>query len=90
MERKGSTVSRKEVQAFVGALAGKSNKGVFITTSGFTNEAIEYVEKLADKTVILIDSRKLAELMIKYNLGVVARNKYEIKEVDVDYFGEEN
>jgi restriction system protein len=79
-------VSRPDVQAFVGALHGKgADKGVFMTTSRFTEEAQRYAEAVPTR-VILIGGRKLAELMIEYDVGVTRRQKFEIKAVDIDYF----
>jgi restriction system protein len=81
-------ISRPEVQKFVGALHGKrARKGIFITTSRFTNEAREYVSHI-DPKVILIDGKRLAELMIDNSVGVSTATKYEIKRLDSDYFGE--
>ena len=58
-----STVGRPEVQKFVGALQGKrARKGVFITTSSFSSEAVDFVKKIETK-VILIKGTQLAELM---------------------------
>jgi len=83
------TVGRPEIQKFVGALHGKrAKKGVFITTGRFSNDAIDYVENI-DPKVILIDGQTLSELMIDYDLGVSVSNKYEIKKIDSDYFEEE-
>lgn len=78
-------VSRPMVQAFVGALNGAPN-GVFITTSGFTSEAIDYASKYPNATLSLIDGHRLTELMIKYGLGVATERVIEIKRVDSDYF----
>ncbi len=84
-----SKVSRPQVQSFVGALTGNnSNKGVFITTSDFTNEARSYVSGLNLK-VILINGERLANLMIDYGIGVTTRIIYEIKNLDYDYFSVE-
>ena len=81
-------VGRSEIQAFVGALHGKhAKKGVFITTSGFTSDAIKYAEGI-DIKVVLIDGNKMADLMIDYGVGVATNRMYEIKELDTDYFGE--
>ena len=80
------TVGRKEIQSFVGALAGqKATKGVFITTSEFAHTAIDYAKQVSQK-VILIDGDRLADLMTQYNIGVTLRHSYEIKHVDGDYF----
>ena len=85
--QKGNNVGRKELQSFVGALAGQSGrKGVFITTSSFTREALEY--NPSNVKIAKIDGKRLADLMIAYNLGVSAKVTYEIKRVDTDYFEE--
>ena len=83
-----STVGRPDVQGFVGALAGKqANKGVFITTSNFSQEAIQFARNISQK-VILIDGARLAELMIEHNVGVSTTQTFTIKRVDSDYFEE--
>lgn len=83
-----SNVGRPEIQSFVGALAGKkATKGVFITTSAFHENATGYAEGLHQK-VILIDGRRLAELMIEHNIGVAEEHAYRIKKIDSDYFDE--
>ena len=81
-------IGRPVVQSFVGALNGARN-GVFITTSSFTQEAIDYALSYPNATISLIDGRKLTNLMIKYNLGVATESVVEIKRVDSDYFEEE-
>jgi restriction system protein len=81
-----NSVGRPDIQAFVGALEMKrARKGVFITTSQFSKEAREYCQ-LIEKKVVLIDGRKLAELMIQYGLGVSTKQSYEVKAVDTDFF----
>lgn len=81
-----STIGRKEIQSFVGALAGKqANKGVFITTSGFKQTATEYAENVPQK-VILINGTRLADLMIEHNIGVSTVRTVELKRLDSDYF----
>lgn len=81
----GTRVGRKEIQAFVGAMQ-EVNKGVFITTSSFTREAIQYANNQQQKRLKLIDGKELAESMIKYGVGVVPKKKYVIFEIDQDYF----
>lgn len=79
-------VGRPDVQGFVGALTGKfAKKGVFITTSNFTQEALDYAKKL-DRSVVLIDGSELVRLMIEHNIGVSILATYQIKKVDSDYF----
>jgi restriction system protein len=84
-----TTVGSVEVQSFVGALAGvKARKGVFITTSKFSRDAIAYAAALENK-VILIDGDRLTELMFEYGLGVSTLNTYNVKRVDNDFFDED-
>ena len=84
-----NTVGRPEIQKFVGALQGqRARKGVFITTSDFTKEAVNYVSQVETK-VILIDGEQLAQLMIDHHLGVSTVSSYEIKKPDSDYFAED-
>jgi restriction system protein len=81
-------VGRPEIQNFVGAIAGKkAGKGIFITTSDFHENAREYATSLHQK-LVLIDGRRLAELMIEHNIGVAPEQPYIIKNVDTDYFEE--
>ena len=81
-----NTVGRPEIQKFVGALHGKrAKKGVFLTISSFSHDAIEYV-KTIDPRVVLIDGAKLAQLMIDFDVGVSTAHTYNIKRVDSDYF----
>jgi restriction system protein len=83
------SVERPEVQVFAGALDGYGvNKGIFITTSDFTKDSKEYVQKLTNKKIILIDGYKLAEYMIDFNVGITIQEVYEVKRIDNDYFEE--
>ena len=85
----GNVVGRPELHKFVGALAGQgAKKGIFITTSNFTKEALDYTPKNETK-IVLIDGEQLAQLMIDYNLGCTTQQTYELKKLDSDYFGEE-
>ena len=79
------TVARPEIQAFVGAIAGRGGKGLFVTTAKFSQGAVEYARS---QHIILIDGMKLAECMIEYNFGVTVKRTYEIKAVDTDVFAD--
>ncbi len=84
-----NVVGSKKVRNFVGGLAGqRASKGVFITTSNFTKDALEYVRTIPHK-VILIDGETLAQLMIENDVGVSKVTSYDIKKIDSDYFEEE-
>ncbi len=79
------TVTRPEIQKFAGALIGKkAKKGVFITTSNFSKEAIEYADITGN--IVLIDGEMLARLMIEYDVGVSKVKSYDVKKMDTDYF----
>ncbi|MEP7356945.1 MAG: restriction endonuclease [Anaerolineales bacterium] len=80
------TVGSQELREFVGALSGrKANKGVYMTTSIFSDDARAYVQNVPQK-IVLIDGQHLAQLMIDYEVGVATAQKYEVKRVDLDYF----
>lgn len=83
------TVSRPEIQKFVGALQGqRARKGVFITTSNFSAGAKDYASRI-DSRIVLIDGEQLAQLMIDYDMGVSSMASYELKRIDSDYFIED-
>lgn len=87
-KRWDGSVGRPEVQKFVGALHGKrAKKGVFITSGSFSPDALAYVEHI-DPKVVLIDGRRLAELMIDFEVGVSTVRTFHVKRVDSDYFEE--
>ena len=82
------TVGRPEIQKFVGALQGqRAKKGVFITTSSYTSEAIDYASRI-DTKVVLIDGELLANLMMDFDVGVSVAATYTVKRIDSDYFEE--
>ena len=82
-------VGRPEIMKFVGALAGqRATKGVFITTSWFTQDAKDYALSSQYK-VVLIDGERLADLMIEHDLGVSVAATYQLKRIDSDFFSEE-
>lgn len=81
-----ATVGRPEIQKFAGALQGlRATKGIFITTSSYSKDALEYVQQIASK-IILIDGKTLVRYMVDHNVGVSIVGRYEIKSVDSDYF----
>jgi restriction system protein len=80
------SVGRPDVQAFAGSLEGhRARKGVFITTSQFTGDALEYVTRI-EKKIVLIDGQQLAHLLIDHGVGVADVNSYTLKRLDRDYF----
>ena len=83
------TVGRPEVQAFAGSMEGmRARKGVMITTSSFSREAEDYVGRI-ERKIVLIDGRRLADLMIDHDIGVTTARRYTVKRLDSDYFVED-
>jgi len=81
-------VGRPDVMQFAGALqAQKANKGIFITTSRFTDDARSYVSQIGSK-IVLIDGEQLSHLMIEHDVGVSTVSLYPVKKIDTDYFNE--
>lgn len=77
-----------EIQKFAGALLGrKAKKGVYFTTSRYTNGAVDYASSI-DAKIILIDGVRLTDLMITHNVGVEVAETYEIKKVNLGFFEE--
>jgi len=81
-------VGRPEIQKFVGALQGqRARKGVFMTTSGFSSDALDYVSRI-DVKVVLLDGTQIADLMIDHDVGVSVESTFVLKRLDSDYFEE--
>ena len=81
-----SPVSRPDIQGFYGALAGqRANKGVFITTSTFSQQAMDFAGSV--ERIVLVDGRRLANLMIDHEVGVTLRS-LRVPKLDSDYFDE--
>ncbi|MCS6915410.1 MAG: restriction endonuclease [Myxococcota bacterium] len=88
-KRWDTVVGRPVVQAFAGSLEGhRARKGILITTSQFSQEAYNYVERI-EKKIVLIDGAQLCQLMIDHGVGVSEAATYQVKKVDADYFSEE-
>ncbi len=82
---KDNSVGSKEMQAFAGAMENVQ-KGVFITTSKFTKEAVSFVERQQQKSIKLIDGKMLADLLVKYQVGINIIQNIQIYKVDTDYY----
>lgn len=88
-KRWDGVVGRPQIQGFAGRLEGqRARKGVFITTSSFTDNARDYV-KFIEKRIVLIDGAELANLMLDYGIGVTDVATYKVQRIDPSYFGEE-
>jgi restriction system protein len=78
-------VREKDIRNFIGAMSGDTTKGVFVTTSDFDKGAIQKAHD-AHHTIILIDGRKLVDLMHQFNVGVQIKASYDVKMLDDDFF----
>lgn len=85
-----STVGAPEIQKFSGALSGLgARKGIFITTTSFSKQAIAYADIHQSIRIILIDGTDLAKLMLTYGVGLYTEVTYKIQKIDRDYFDED-
>ncbi len=81
-------VGPEKIRAFVGAMDGqKVTKGVFVTTSTFTQKAIESAAR-STMHLKLIDGDELARLMLEHSIGVRAYKTLVIKRLDLDFFND--
>jgi restriction system protein len=78
-------VREKDIRNFIGAMSGDTTKGVFVTTSEFDKGAIQKAHD-AHHIIILIDGKKLVDLMHTYNVGIQIKATYEVKQIDEDFF----
>jgi len=85
--RPGSLVPVSDVRDFAGSLdAHRASKGIFVATGHFSAAAQDFVGQLT-RRLALIDGMELCHLMIRHNIGVKVKESYQIKRVDLDYFG---
>lgn len=82
-----SVISKPEIQKFSGALNERhAQKGLFITTAGFSSGARKFAETVSGQRIVLVDGMTLAHLMIDYNVGVTVKETYTVKAIDKDFF----
>jgi len=80
----GSNIQRQDIEGFYGALKRiHADRGVFITTSGFSKTAEETAKGFS---IVLIDGIKLTDLMLQYNVGVRVKETYTLYDIDEEFF----
>jgi restriction system protein len=85
--REDSAIGRPDIQSFVGAISGKSaSRGVFITTSRFTQDAREFAAHLPQPRIILVDGNELADLMLEHEIGVTVDKVFKVYKIDENFF----
>ena len=83
----GHAVPRKDIQAFVGSLAGPGvTRGVFITTSHFAASAHEFVQRGSQTKIVLLDGPALVDLMLRHKVGVRVERSVDVLDLDHNYF----
>ena len=82
-----NTISREQVAAFAGSIAGA--KGVFLTTSTFSKQAIDFIS-MKHKNIVLVNGQEVGTLMLRCGLGVSVRKTYESFAIDEDFFADED
>lgn len=89
LHHRGEPMRAPDINGSIGALARKgATRGVFVTTSRYTNDAKEIATEVRNQRVKLIDGTELVKLAIEYKVGVSVRRRLEIKRLDLDYFEE--
>ena len=85
--KEGNNISSKEIQAFAGALQQiTAQKGIFFTTSGFSKDAQKAANEMGTTRIVLIDGKRLSNLMIDYNIGCREEEIIKLKKIDEDFF----
>ena len=88
--RESGPIGRPTIQSFVGALSGKkATRGVFITTSRFSADAIDYVNNLTGFSVVLIDGVQLVDFMLENKVGVMTQQHFEVLALDENFFSDD-
>lgn len=84
--KEGNNVGAASIRDFFGALnLKKAQKGIFFTTSDFTNNAVQTAKELGVR-IVLINGEKLARLMLRYNIGCRDQRVLHLKKIDEDFF----
>ncbi len=84
--RPSTAVPVSAVRDFIGSLESKrAHKGIFVSTAHFSTATLSLVESISKK-VVLIDGRRLSELMVRHNIGTQPTETIQFKKIDIDYF----
>lgn len=82
----GNNIGAGAIRDFFGALSlKKAQKGIFVTTSSFSQSAVETARALSSR-IVLIDGAQLAKLLIRYNIGCRDEEILHVKKIDEDFF----
>lgn len=84
-KRYKGTVSPSQIRDFRGAMQGRADKGIFITTGNFSREARKEATRDGAPPIDLIDGEMLCEKLKEFSLGVKIKIVEEV-EIDTDFF----
>lgn len=79
-KRYNGSVGSREIRDFRGAMQGRTDKGLFITTGSFSPAAIEEANRPGTTPIDLIDGDELVEKLRELQLGVIPVNDYRVDE----------
>jgi restriction system protein len=79
-KRYRASVSAAEVRDFRGAMAGRTDKGIIITTGAFTAEARRESSRDGVTPIELVDGEKLVDMLEKLELGLQPEKSYRVDE----------
>jgi len=86
--QQGNNIGRVDLQKFNGSLNGrKASKGIFVTCSDFTKDAIDYLNTIP-QNIVCVNGEKLLSLLLEHEVGVELREIYKTYKIDEDYFSE--
>ena len=86
----GNVVGEEALRGFSGALTGHgATRGVFVTTSRFSEPARRYVRTVLQQKIVLLDGEEFAELLVRHGVGARTERTVELKTLDAGYFEDE-
>ena len=81
-----NSVGPGAIRDFFGSLnMMKASKGLFVTTSNFSNSAIDTASKLGAR-IVLVDGGQLARLLIRHSVGCRVEETLAVQRIDEDFF----
>lgn len=84
-KRYSGSVTPSQIRDFRGAMMGRADKGIFLTTGTFTAEARKEASRDGVPPIELVDADKLVRMFEELELGLIPKTTYEI---DNEFFEE--
>lgn len=77
-KRYKDSISSPQIRDFRGAMSGRADKGIFITTGRFTEEAKKEARRDGAQPIELVDGESLVNMFVQFELGLKPVVTYEI------------